>query len=65
MLPSRVSTTSPAIEQQLAARHNSARGPRFGLGAARLKHYLPGDFTLSTREDVEAFIAEARFHVRR
>ena len=38
---------------------------RFGLGAACLKHSLPGDFNLSTREDVEAFVAEAGFHVRR
>ncbi len=40
-------------------------GLRFGLGAACLKHSLPGDFNLSTREDVEAFVAEAGFHVRR
>ncbi len=37
----------------------------FGLGAACLKHSLPGDFNLVTREDVEAFTAQAGFHVRR
>jgi 2-dehydro-3-deoxygluconokinase len=37
----------------------------FGLGAACLKHSLPGDFNLVSREDVEAFTAQAGFHVRR
>ncbi|MGO4221173.1 sugar kinase [Lysobacter sp. TAF61] len=37
----------------------------FGLGAACLKHSLPGDFNLVARADVEDFMAQAGFHVRR
>ena len=37
----------------------------FGLGAACLKHSLPGDFNLVGRDEVEAFVAQAGFHVRR
>jgi len=37
----------------------------FGLAAACLKHSLPGDFNLARREDVEALVAQAGFHVRR
>lgn len=37
----------------------------FGLGAACLKHSLPGDFNLVDVADVESFVAQAGFHVRR
>ncbi len=37
----------------------------FGLGAACLKHSLPGDFNLVSRGDIEALVAQAGFHVRR
>ena len=48
----------------LAAMQPSA-ALHFGLGAACLKHSLPGDFNLASREEVEAFVAQAGFHVRR
>ncbi|QDH68902.1 sugar kinase [Marilutibacter alkalisoli] len=38
---------------------------RFGFGAACLKHSVPGDFNLVGVEDVEAFLSEDGFHVRR
>ncbi|MFC3550536.1 sugar kinase [Lysobacter cavernae] len=37
----------------------------FGLGAACLKHSLPGDFNLVGGADIDAFVAQAGFHVRR
>lgn len=37
----------------------------FGLGAACLKHSLPGDFNLVERSEVEGFVAQTGFHVRR
>lgn len=37
----------------------------FGLAAACLKHSLPGDFNLASHADVEAFVAQTGFHVRR
>ena len=37
----------------------------FGLGAACLKHSLPGDFNLVAREEVQALVSQAGFHVRR
>ena len=36
-----------------------------GLAAACLKHSLPGDFNLVGRADIEAFVSQAGFHVRR
>lgn len=38
---------------------------RFGLACACLKHSIPGDFNLASLEDVEAFLGEHRFDVRR
>ena len=40
-------------------------GGASGLGAACLKHSLPGDFNLVAREEVEALVSQAGFHVRR
>jgi 2-dehydro-3-deoxygluconokinase len=37
----------------------------FGLGAACLKHSVPGDFNLVGVEDVAAFVGRGRFDVRR
>lgn len=37
----------------------------FGLGAACLKHSVPGDFNLAEIADVESFVAQTGFHVRR
>ncbi len=37
----------------------------FGLGAACLKHSVPGDFNLVSADDVAAFVACGRFDVRR
>jgi 2-dehydro-3-deoxygluconokinase len=37
----------------------------FGLAAACLKHSVPGDFNLVDRDDVEAFMSQTGFHVRR
>lgn len=38
---------------------------RFGLGAACLKHSLPGDFNLLGVDDVASFVNQGRFDVRR
>ena len=38
---------------------------RFGLGAACLKHSIPGDFNLAGAGEVAAFLAEKGFDVRR
>lgn len=38
---------------------------RFGLGAACLKHSLPGDFNLLGVDDVVSFVNQGRFDVRR
>lgn len=38
---------------------------RFGLGAACLKHSVPGDFNLLGADDVAAFVNQGRFDVRR
>jgi len=37
----------------------------FALAAACLKHSLPGDFNLLTASDIEAFLGQQRFDVRR
>jgi 2-dehydro-3-deoxygluconokinase len=42
-----------------------AESVHFGLGAACLKHSLPGDFSLASRLDIQAFVAGSGFHVRR
>jgi len=42
-----------------------AAGLHFGLGAACLKHSLPGDFLTLPASDVAAFVAEGRLDVRR
>jgi 2-dehydro-3-deoxygluconokinase len=43
----------------------AARALHFGLAAACLKHSIPGDFNRVGVEDVEAFVADQGFHVRR
>jgi 2-dehydro-3-deoxygluconokinase len=42
-----------------------AEALRFGLACACLKHAIPGDFNLASVEDVQAFLAEQRYDVRR
>lgn len=42
-----------------------AAAVHFGLGAACLKHSIPGDFNLASIADVEGFVAQSGFHVRR
>jgi 2-dehydro-3-deoxygluconokinase len=37
----------------------------FGCAAAALKHSIPGDFNLSSREDIQALLAEHTTDVRR
>ena len=44
---------------------DDAASLRFGLGAACLKHTVPGDFNRVSVADVEAFLSDARFDVRR
>jgi len=44
---------------------DDASGLHFGLGAACLKHSLPGDFLTLPATDVAGFIAEGRLDVRR
>ena len=39
--------------------------PGVRTGAACIKHSIPGDFNLATREQVESLGAEGGFHVRR
>ncbi|HWS25136.1 MAG TPA: sugar kinase [Xanthomonadales bacterium] len=43
----------------------TAQALHFGLGAACLKHSIPGDFNRVGIGDVEAFVADRGFHVRR
>ena len=43
----------------------AAQALHFGLGAACLKHSIPGDFNRIGIGDVEAFVADQGFHVRR
>ncbi len=43
----------------------TAQALHFGLGAACLKHSIPGDFNRVGVGDVEAFVADRGFHVRR
>ncbi|WP_343226218.1 sugar kinase [Lysobacter sp. 5GHs7-4] len=38
---------------------------QFGWGAACLKHSVPGDFALFDAQDVQAFVAQDGYHVRR
>lgn len=38
---------------------------RFGLACACLKHSIPGDFNLASVDEVEAWLGEQRFDVRR
>lgn len=42
-----------------------ADGLHFGLAAACLKHSIPGDFNLVGTRDVEAFLSESGFDVKR
>ena len=49
----------------LISRLDPARALHFGLGAACLKHSIPGDFNRVGVADVDAFIADQGFHVRR
>ena len=44
---------------------DAADGLHFGLGAACLKHSIPGDFNLSGVGEVSAFLGEKGFDVRR
>ncbi|MEZ6024078.1 MAG: PfkB family carbohydrate kinase [Hyphomonadaceae bacterium] len=37
----------------------------FAMAAAVLKHYIPGDFNLSTLEDVRHYLSDTRSDVRR
>ena len=37
----------------------------FGLGAACLKHSIPGDFCLASEQEISDVISQAGFHVRR
>lgn len=49
----------------LIAGMDDARSLHFGWGAACLKHSLPGDFALIDADEVEAFVAQDGYHVRR
>lgn len=49
----------------LIAGCDGMRALEFGLGAACLKHSVPGDFNRVGVADVEAFLADGGFHVRR
>ena len=49
----------------LISGQDDAAALRFGLGAACLKHSIPGDVNRVLANDVEAFIADSGFHVRR
>jgi len=49
----------------LALDRGDEQSLQLGLAAACLKHAMPGDFGLATREDLEAFVGERRFDVRR
>ena len=44
---------------------DDADGLHFGLGAACLKHSLPGDFNLLGAAEISAFLGESGFDVRR
>ena len=44
---------------------DDADGLYFGLGAACLKHSLPGDFNLLGANEINAFLDESGFDVRR
>lgn len=44
---------------------DDADGLHFGLGAACLKHSLPGDFNLLGADEISAFVAQGGFDVRR
>jgi 2-dehydro-3-deoxygluconokinase len=44
---------------------DDAAGLHFGLGAACLKHSLPGDFNLLGAAEISAFLGESGFDVRR
>jgi 2-dehydro-3-deoxygluconokinase len=43
----------------------AADGLHFGLAAACLKHSLPGDFNLADADEVQGFMSQTGFHVRR
>ena len=49
----------------LRSGQDEAESLRFGLACACLKHSIPGDFNLAGIADVEAFLGERRFDVRR
>lgn len=49
----------------LRSGQEDAQALRFGLACACLKHSIPGDFNLAGIADVEAFLGERRFDVRR
>jgi 2-dehydro-3-deoxygluconokinase len=49
----------------LISGHDTAQSLHFGLGAACLKHSIPGDFNRVSVADVMAFVADEGFHVRR
>ena len=54
----------PASSTRCAPSANNADAIRFALGAACIKHTIPGDFNLATAADIEAFLA-ADLSVRR
>lgn len=49
----------------LRSGQDEAESLRFGLACACLKHSIPGDFNLAGIAEVEAFLGERRFDVRR
>ncbi|MGE4069944.1 MAG: sugar kinase [Lysobacterales bacterium] len=49
----------------LATAMDDATALHFGLGAACLKHSIPGDINRVSADDVDAFVADRGFHVRR
>jgi 2-dehydro-3-deoxygluconokinase len=49
----------------LASGHDEERTLEFALAAACLKHYIPGDFNLSTTADVDFYLSDPGADVRR
>ena len=49
----------------LATGRDDATSLQLGLASACLKHATPGDFGLATAADLDAFLGERRFDVRR
>jgi 2-dehydro-3-deoxygluconokinase len=49
----------------LATGADDATSLRLGFASACLKHSVPGDVGLASRADLDAFVGERRFDVRR